>query len=599
MSDIFVSHAHSTAAVARQIADALRSHGHSVWWDDEIPLHRSFSRVIDDHVRNAKAVVVLWSADALESDWVRGEADVARQAGTLVQITVDHTVPPLPFSQIQYADLPGWSGDTNAPGWRKVVASVDELVSGVLPQAPPIAENADAAPSRSTMSRNRILGAVLALVLAIGAVSIWYVVARAPHVTGQDATAGGTPDDRVANPDGGIMNRPAIAVLPFENLSDDPKHAIFADGLSGDLITRLSAWRAFPVLGRGASFQYRGNVDIKRVAKELNVRYVVQGSVQRESDRIRINAQLLDAQSGQTVWNQTFDRKVADMFDLQDEISMAIAAPLVGDLSRAEAHRAQSRGTRNVDAWSLYESGEALIEHPTPKNMTEARAFYERAVALEPQFASARAELSVAIAWGVVFDSVSAPEHNLALALESARRAVDLDPNDAQAHSALAFALQMSGDTTANALASAQRGVDLNPSSPHALTVLGYEKLMAGDPQGCIVAIERALRLDPQAFVVSNHENLSESYFELGRFELGLEHARKALAAQPEYVWGYLDAAMSAVGLGRLDEARAAVAEARRIQPQLSLAWVRQSSSVTDADMLARWTAALHEAGLD
>ncbi len=225
-----------------------------------------------------------------------------------------------------------------------------------------------------------------------------------------------------------FANRPAIAVLPFENLSDGPKHAIFADGLAGDLITRLSAWRAFPVIGRGASFQYRGNVDIKRVARELNVRYVVQGSVQREGDRIRINAQLLDAQSGQTVWNQTFDRKVADLFDLQDEISMAIAAPLVGDLSRAEAHRAQSRGTRNVDAWSQYMLGEPLLDNPTPKGMVEARAFFERAVALEPQFASAHAELSVAYAWGAVFDSASSPEHNLTLALESARRAVELDP---------------------------------------------------------------------------------------------------------------------------------------------------------------------------
>ncbi len=153
-------------------------------------------------------------------------------------------------------------------------------------------------------------------------------------------------------------DRPAIAVLPFNNLSPDAEHAFFADGLAEDLITRLSSWRAFPVIARNSSFQYRGgDVDLKRVSRELGVRYVVEGSVRRAGERIRVNAQLIDAPSGEHVWAETYDRKVADVFTLQDEISAIIAASLVGDLTRAEGERARQRGTNNLEAWSLYQLG--------------------------------------------------------------------------------------------------------------------------------------------------------------------------------------------------------------------------------------------------
>jgi adenylate cyclase len=275
----------------------------------------------------------------------------------------------------------------------------------------------------------------------------------------------------------GFGGRPAIAVLPFENRSDDPKQAIFADGLAEDLITRLSTWRAFPVIARGSSFHYRGDVDLKQVAKELAVQYVVQGSVRRVAERIRVTAQLIDAQSGENVWNQTYDRKVADVFELQDEISATIAASLVGDLTRAEAGRAQQRGTRNLEAWSLYELGLQHIFRLTPKDNAEARALLDQAVALEPKFATAQALLSVTYSWEVQLGSGGSPQDKLALALETARRAVELDPRDPMAHTALAFALNMSGDAR-NGLASAQRAVDLNPSSPEGWATLAWAKLI-------------------------------------------------------------------------------------------------------------------------
>jgi len=226
----------------------------------------------------------------------------------------------------------------------------------------------------------------------------------------------------------GFAGRPAIAVLPFENRSDDPKQAIFADGLAEDLITRLSSWRAFPVIGGGSSFHYRGDVDVRRVAKELAVQYVVQGSVRRADERIRVTARLINAQSGENVWNQTYDRQVHDVFELQDEISATIAASLVGDLTHAELGRAQQRGTRNLEAWSLYELGLQHFYRLTPKDVAEARAFFEQAGAVEPSFATAQGYLSMTYSWDVQLGSEGAPQEKLAIAVRTARHAVELDP---------------------------------------------------------------------------------------------------------------------------------------------------------------------------
>ena len=446
--------------------------------------------------------------------------------------------------------------------------------------------------------RKRTLAALI-LGVALSIVAAWYGLTTSSHpaqsTSSEKAIFNGAPTNDA--PDA-FANRPAVAVLPFENRSDDPKHAIFADGLAESLISRLSAWRAFPVIGRVSSFHYRGDVDIKRVARDLNVRYVVQGSVQREADRIRVSAQLIDAQSGSNVWTQTYDRNVADLFDLQDEISASIAAPLVGDLNRAEAKRAQGRGTQNVDAWNLYELGEERVIRLSYEDAVAAGTFFERAVALEPQFATAHAGLSQAYTWQALYGPASSRSSLLERARESARRAVQLDPHDAQAHSALAFALLESHDTP-NGLAAAQRAVELNPSFPEAWNLLGYAKLMADDPNGSIVAIEQSLRLDPQALFAGAHETLSEAYWGLGQFEAGLVHARKVVAADSGFAWGYIDEAQNLVGLGRLDEARAAIAELRRIRPDASLEFVSQSSSVTNPETIARRSAALREAGLN
>jgi adenylate cyclase len=216
MADIFVSYGRSTEGLAHQVAEALRAAGYSVWRDDELPAHRAYSDVIEERVRGARAVVVLWSAEAARSQWVRAEADVAREAGTLVQISVDGTMPPMPFNQIQCADLSGWSGDLSVAGWRKVESSIALLV-------------------------------------------------------GNSAPAEDQPEQKVAP-----ARRVAICVLPFINMSGDAEQEYFSDGISEDIITDLSKVSALSIVARNTAFSFKGqSPDVKEVARQLGVSHVV------------------------------------------------------------------------------------------------------------------------------------------------------------------------------------------------------------------------------------------------------------------------------------------------------------------------------------
>jgi adenylate cyclase len=394
--------------------------------------------------------------------------------------------------------------------------------------------------------------------------------------------------------------RPAIAVLPFDNLSSDPEQAFFADGLAEDLITRLSSWRAFPVIARNSSFQYRGgDADLKLVSAALGARYIVEGSVQRAGDRIRVTAQLIDASSGENVWADSYDGEVTDVFALQDEINSMIAASLVSDLNRAEAERAQQRGTENLKAWSLYQLGLQRADRFTREDFAAARELLISASERDPRFATPLAQLTFVNLWEVVLGWNEEPVETITASLEVARRAVSLDPRDPSAQAALAWAYVMAGDII-NGLDAARLAVELNPSMPEAVGWLSWTLLMAGDAEGCIAAAERAQRLDPLGAISSIiYDNLSQAYWQLGNYEAGLGAARRLLAELPDYFLGHVDVAMNAVELGRLDEARAAIAEARRAQPDLSLEFVQGVYGVARPEIDARRNAALRQAGLE
>ena len=473
-------------------------------------------------------------------------------------------------------------------------------IDGVAPFTAPGATD-KARPVRQAAARRWILPAAIASVLVLG-VGAYLLSARRPSVVPSEASRPSATDvpagDTLAIP--AFAGRPAIAVLPLDNLSPDPEQAFFADGLAEDLITRLSAWRAFPVIARNSSFKYRGgNLDLKKVGAELGARYLVEGSVRRAGDRIRVSAQLVDAPSGEHVWAETYDREVKDVFALQDEISSTVAASIASDLNRAESERASRQGTKNLEAWSLYEMAWTPAYRFTREGNAEARRLLERAVALDPHFADALAFLSVTHSWDVAYGWSETSEQSVAAALEAAHRAVELDPRNPAAHAAVGAAYLFKGDVRAG-LDATRRAVDLNPSMPDAWIWLGWAQLLSGDPDGSIASNENAQRLNPQGETASiAWDNMAMAYWETGRYDASLDAARHLIAARPDYWWGSLYLALNAVSLGHMDEAHAAIAEARRLQPRLSIAQIQRSFGVSRPEADARRNAALHQAGLE
>ena len=476
-------------------------------------------------------------------------------------------------------------------------AGLEGVASFAVPAA---GEKAAPLPQRQAVqSPRRGLLLALAALIFLGALAGYFAWSNAlkPSAVSTVSDAPQTVSEMANVPD--FRGRPAIAVLPFDNLSPDPDQAFFADGLAEDLITRLSAWRAFPVIARKSSFQYRaGSADLQRISDELGIRYVVAGSVRRGGDHIRVTAQLIDATSGEHVWAETYDREVADVFVLQDEISSTIAASLVGDLTRAEGERARQQGTENLEAWSLYQLGLQHIDRYTREDWVKGARLFERAAEIDPRFAPALAQLAMANWMALTGDGRTATAEEVSAALATARRALDLDPRDPVAHAALGAVYLTAGDPD-NALDSTRRAVVLNPSMPEAWIWFGFAQLLAGNPEACIVATERARRLNPQGPMVWIYDSLALANWETGRYDASLEAGRRLVAAEPTYFTGYLYIAMSAVSLGRIDEARAAIAEGRRVRPDLSIEIMQNYLAVSRPEIDARRNAALREAGLE
>ncbi|HZZ36486.1 MAG TPA: TIR domain-containing protein [Caulobacteraceae bacterium] len=401
MSDVFISYARSTAAQAQQVAEGLRALGYGVWRDDEIPAHRAYADVIEERLRAAKAVVVIWSAEAAKSEWVRSEAERARTDQKLVQLTLDGARLPMPFDQIQCADLSGWTGDLEAPGWKKVVGSIAALTVGEGP---------------------------------------------APRAAPQPAA-----------------RKLSICVLPFANMSDDPQQEYFSDGISEDIITDLSKVSALSVVARNTAFTFKGkSLEVPQVAKQLNVSHVLEGSVRKAGGRVRITAQLIDGTAGDHVWAERYDRDLTDIFALQDEISQAIVAALKLKLLPEEKKAIAHRGTDSVDAYNLFLMARQYLDTGNAGDARREEAIIrlcQRAVEIDTGYA--RAWSLMAYAQSLLrFNRGKAGEDGLT----AAEKAIALDPTLAEPHAVKAKVLSDYGRRD-EAFTELEIGLRLDPES--------------------------------------------------------------------------------------------------------------------------------------
>ena len=400
--------------------------------------------------------------------------------------------------------------------------------------------------------------------------------------------------ERMAFP---LPDKPSIAVLPFDNLSGDPEQEYFSDGMTDDLITDLSKISGLFVIARNSTFAYKGKpVKVRQVAEELGVRYVLEGSVRKVKDRVRINAQLIDAQTGGHVWAERFDRDYKDVFALQDEVIGKIVAALAIELTDAEQTLLSRRRTDNLEAYDYYLRAERRRHGWSDRvgRSREVLSLYERAIALDPMFADAYVGLAMMAAhvWRHGGGALPGPMARKR-AYEAASKALSLDPRSSRAYSVLAI-LQATDSQHEQAIASAQKAVTLNPNDAEAYVWLSRVLIYAGKHAEALSAVETAFRFNPKPPPYLYAE-LGSALFWNRQYEKAIEPLEKARSAGVRY---FNTLAMTYAQLGRVDEARAVVDEIRKRVPFVNLNYYRVLSNLKRKEDLEHRIALLRRAGV-
>jgi adenylate cyclase len=540
MADVFVSYSRSDKSRVAPIVAALEAQGWSVWWDPAIAPGQQFDRMIADELEHARAVLVVWTPDSVESRWVRGEAREGADRGILVPVQLGPARLPIDFRAYHTTDL-GQAADVAAnPEFQEVVRAVEALAGrtarSVAPVSPSFAPDAGAPP--------------------------------------------GPP-------------RIEICVLPFANLSGDPEQQYFSDGITGDIITELSRWRLLSVRSRSASFKYRGPaVDIAQVARELNVRFVVEGTVRRMGDRVRVSVQLTDAESGRQVWAERFDRGREEVFAVQDQVVQTIVSTLVGRVQSSDVERARRKPPTSLDAYECVLNGNAL-PWDDPEGAAEATRLFEKAIEIDPGYGMAYALLATMRAGKWRLD----PGDSTTLldeAYELGKRAVELDDGESTCHSLLAqVCLQRRAYEMA--LQHIERAVEINPTNQWNQADMGLVLTYTGRAQEALNWYARARQIDPYFDPPWYWRQTGQTYMTLGRYD----EARSMFAHIPVHT--HRTAALLAgchARLGDMESARKCAADCLSMMPTFSVRGYVSKEPYRDPADAERLAESLRLAGL-
>jgi len=402
--------------------------------------------------------------------------------------------------------------------------------------------------------------------------------------------------DRSSKPS---SEKPSIAVLPFANMSGDPEQEYFADGISEDIITGLSKLRWFFVIARNSSFAYKGKaVDVKRAARELGVRYVLEGSVRKGGNRVRITTQLIDASTGNHIWADRYDGDLTDIFALQDEITMKVVAAIEPRLLEAEGIRSQNRSPEDIGAWDMVIQANSLFWRLTKGEGEAAIATLKRAIERHPDYAPAHSMLAfMMLVSGYVGWSVGEREPLVQQAAALAARAAELDDSDPWAHFALGF-VAFTRRGTDDALEQFQRALDLNPNFAAAHGYLGLALALGGRTDLAIAHAEQAIRMsphDPQNAIFN--VGLAAAHYLAGRYSEAVGFGRKSLQQRDGMTGGHRIYCASLAQAGQIDEARAALTRLKELQPDITIAWIEKYVPYTPGPM-AQFLEGMRKAGL-
>ncbi len=366
-------------------------------------------------------------------------------------------------------------------------------------------------------------------------------------------------------------DRRAIAVLPFANFSGDPEQEFFADGITEDIISRLAGWRAFPVIARNSTFTYKGQtVDIVKVGRELGVRYVLEGSVRKSGHRVRVTAQLIQADTGHHIMAERYDRDLTDLFDLQDEIVSTIAGAIQPELLKFERDRIADRPQHNEDAYEYYQHG--MFHHylQNKQDNSEAQAYFRRALAIDEQYPQAMAALSIALCAAGYLSWSDDAEKNYEESFELAQRAVALDARYPNARFALALICMWTARSD-RAMGEFQEAIKLNPSFAAAHAVLGVVLNSRGQSEEAVASVERGIRLspsDPRLFIWLS--GLAAAHYQLRHYSQAIEIGRRSWTLNRNYITGLTYVVAGLAQLGQIEDARATLAILKELDPNLT-----------------------------
>ena len=438
MVDVFISYARADRARIESLASILEEDSYTVWWDHDIAGGAAFAAEIERALNDARAVIVAWSVSGVQSDWVLDEAGVAKQAGKLVPIGLDATLPPIGFRQYQVVDFSTWSGERDADAVSALTQSVDRFLHREVPTAP--------------------------------FDSPQEVLASSAH---------------------------EIAVLPLENFSGDSGQQFFVDGMHEALIAELSKIGALKVISRTSTRVYSGSTkSLREIAAELGVTKIVEGSVTRVEDEVHITIQLIDARTDTNLWAESFDRNMTDILRLQQEAARAIAAKINVVLTPVEESRLAGAPMVRPAAYDAYLRGMFHWYKLTPEDLQAALQCFDTALATDPDYAPAHS--GIAAVWagiqqmGAERPAIAGPKMKSAV-----DKALELDPNLSQAHFTAAVYYTWSAWDWDKAGTSFRRAIDLNPNFPDAYAYYSHYLNIIGRFDEAETQIRRALDLDP------------------------------------------------------------------------------------------------------
>jgi adenylate cyclase len=380
-------------------------------------------------------------------------------------------------------------------------------------------------------------------------------------------------------------------------MSGDPEQGYFSDGISEEIITALSKTPKMFVIARTSSFKYKGkDVDVRTVGRELGVRYVLEGSVRKEGDKLRITAQLVDAKTGNHLWAERYDRDLKDIFALQDEITKKILTELQVQLTTGEEARLWAKGTDNLEAYLKYLQGLEYKVHFNKEENVLTRRMAEEAIALDPKYSNAYMLLGLTHLMDVWLRTTKSPQQSNRRAIELAQKAIALDSSNAAAYGMLGFLFTMARQHE-RGIAEAEKAVALDPNSALAHQFLGLALRFGGRPNDAIPIIEKAIRLDP--FAPSNYIfNLGLAYLFTGQQDKAIQQCKKAADREPNNLGAHLALAVAYSVSGRDDEASGVAAEILRIAPKFSVGYYSRTLVYKNQPDKEIFITALRKAGL-